>query len=160
MSSIEILKNSIRDIANFPKEGILFKDITPVLSNSALCAFIIGETTNRIKNYRIDAIAGIESRGFLFGMSLAQKLETGFIPIRKKGKLPHETVSVSYQLEYGHAEIEMHKDAIKEGMHIHIHDDLLATGGTAAAVAKLIEEQGAIVSSFSFIIELEKLNVK
>ena len=157
MSSIEKLKEKVRDIPDFPKKGILFRDITPILSDSELCKFIINELTDRLRSHKIDAIAGIESRGFLFGMSLAQNLNLGFIPVRKKGKLPYETVSVAYELEYGTAEIEMHKDAVKPGMHIHIHDDLLATGGTASAVAKLLEEQGAIVSSYSFLIELKSL---
>jgi len=154
---IEKLKDTVRSIPDFPVKGILFRDITPILSDSELSGFVIDRMYGNVRGYQIDAVVGIESRGFLFGMSLAQKLGIGFLPARKKGKLPYDTISVKYKLEYGMAEIEMHKDAIQEGMHIHIHDDLLATGGTAHAVAKLIEEQGGIVSSFSFLIELENL---
>ncbi len=158
MSDYQKLREAIRDVPDFPEKGILFKDITPLLSDSELCGFVIEESIKKISRYPIDAVAGIESRGFLFGLSLAQRLGAAFLPVRKKGKLPYETVSMSYQLEYGQAEIEMHKDAISPGMNIHVHDDLIATGGTAAAVSKLIEEQGAVVSSYSFIIELSELN--
>ena len=157
MSDQKALKKAIRSIKDFPKQGIVFRDITPVLSDSALCKYIIDESARQIGAFPVDAIAGIESRGFLFGVSLAQKFDVAFLPVRKKGKLPHETVSIAYSLEYGSAEIEMHKDAIRPGMKVHIHDDLLATGGTASALARLIEEQGATVTSFSFVIELEDL---
>ena len=154
---IEEIKSTIRDIPDFPKPGIIFKDITPVLAQPDQCNYIINEMAKRLAHENLDAIAGIESRGFLFGMSLAQALRTSFIPIRKKGKLPHETVSTSYQLEYGNAEIEMHKDALIPGMNIHIHDDLLATGGTAEAVSQMIKQEGASVISYSFLIELQEL---
>jgi adenine phosphoribosyltransferase len=157
MSQSDILKHAIRDVVDFPRKGIVFKDITPILSDSKLCRYVIEELAERLSHYTIDAVAGIESRGFLFGMSLAQHLNVGFIPLRKKGKLPSKTVSAAYALEYGNAEVEMHKDAVKKGMNIHIHDDLLATGGTAEAAARLIREQGGLPSSFSFIIELESL---
>ena len=158
MNSIQQIKARIRNIPDFPKKGIQFKDITPILSDHALSQRVIELLLERMKDEKIDAVAGIESRGFLFGMALAQKLGVGFIPIRKKGKLPSDVVSVSYELEYGFAEVEMHSDALKKGMNIHIHDDLLATGGTAKAAAQLIQKLGGIVPSFSFIIELESLN--
>ena len=153
-----MLRSAVRNVNDFPQKGIIFRDITPILSNSELCRYVIDELSERLIAYRIDAIAGIESRGFLFGMSLAQLLGVGFIPVRKKGKLPHETVSASYQLEYGSAEVEIHKDVLVPGMHLHVHDDLLATGGTAGAVARLLNEQGCQVSSFSFLIELGSLS--
>ena len=157
-SSIENrIKSAIRDVPDFPKQGILFKDITPVLSDPALCRELEKEFARVVSNFPVDAVAGIESRGFLFGMGLAQRLNVPFIPVRKKGKLPYKTVSYEYDLEYGSATIEMHTDAIKEGMNILIHDDLLATGGTAAATAELVKLQNANVSCFAFLVELSFL---
>jgi len=158
----EKLKNIIRDVPNFPKEGIIFKDITPLLENANLCSEVIDKVIDDYqKNYnfdmRIDAIAGIESRGFFFGFLLANKLGIPFIPIRKAGKLPFKTVSIEYALEYGTAKIEMNSDAISEGMNVIIHDDLLATGGTAAAAAEMIKQQGGIIAGFNFIIDLSYL---
>lgn len=152
----EKLKETIRDVPNFPKEGILFKDITPVLADARLCSDIVKELAHNIirSGRRVDAIAGIESRGFFFGFLLANELGLPFIPIRKAGKLPFTTVSIEYALEYGTAKIEMNIDAITPGMNVIIHDDLLATGGTAAAAAELITRQGGLIAGFEFIINL------
>ena len=151
----ERIKNSIRDVKDFPKEGIVFKDITPILSDVNLYNDIVDTFVKNIqeKNIKIDAIACIEARGFFFGTLIAQRLHVPFIPIRKKGKLPYETVSYSYDLEYGSATIEMHKDAIQKGWNVLIHDDLLATGGTAIAAAELIKPYGK-VAGFSFLVDL------
>jgi len=155
---LQELKRSIRDIPDFPKPGIVFRDLGPVLSDSKLCNFIVNALCEKISDHKIDAIAGIESRGFLFGMSMAQELGVGFIPVRKKGKLPGETFGVAYQLEYGSADLEIQKEAISEGMRIHIHDDLIATGGSADAASKLVHLGGGKIASFSFVIELLDLN--
>ena len=154
----ERLKEVIRDVPDFPKPGILFKDITPILLKPQLTRDIINEMVKHVKDLNLDAIVGIESRGFWFGIMLANKLELPFIPIRKKGKLPYNTVSYSYDLEYGSAEIEMHEDEIKEGWNVLIHDDLLATGGTACAAAELLKIQKANVAGFSFVVDLTFLN--
>jgi len=148
----------IRNVPDFPKPGINFKDITPILLDPQLTRDIINEMANHVKNLKIDAIVGIESRGFWFGIMLANKLNIPFIPIRKKGKLPYKTVSYSYDLEYGSAEIEMHQDEIKNGWNVLIHDDLLATGGTACAAAELIKMQNGNVAGFSFVVDLTFLN--
>jgi adenine phosphoribosyltransferase len=152
------LKNAIRDVADFPKPGIIFKDITPILADNKLCDDIIDETAKRLEGIKIDAIAGIESRGFLFGFLLAQKLRVPFIPVRKAGKLPYQTISYSYNLEYGTATIEVHTDALKAGDNILIHDDLLATGGTAIAAAELVKQLGGTVAGYSFIVEIDFLS--
>jgi adenine phosphoribosyltransferase len=152
------LKEAIRDVADFPKPGIMFKDITPILNDNTLCDDIVDETVKRLQGIKIDAIAGIESRGFLFGFLLAQKLRVPFIPVRKAGKLPYQTISYTYNLEYGTATIEVHTDALKPGDNVLIHDDLLATGGTAIAAAELVKQLGGIVAGYSFIVELEFLN--
>ena len=151
------IRSAIRSIPDFPKPGIQFKDITPILEDPVLSKGIILEFMQLFKNSGIDAVAGIESRGFLYGLPLAIELNVPFIVIRKKGKLPAKTVSHKYDLEYGSAEIEMHRGAVQTGMEVLIHDDLLATGGTASAAAKLIEKEGGIVSGFSFLIELTSL---
>jgi len=152
------LNKVIRDVPDFPKPGIIFKDITPILLDAQLTRDIIDEMVKQVKSLNLDAIVGIESRGFWFGIMLANKLNIPFIPIRKKGKLPYKTVSYSYDLEYGSAEIEMHQDEIKENWNVLIHDDLLATGGTACAAAELILMQKAKVAGFSFVVDLEFLN--
>lgn len=152
------LKEVIRDVPDFPKPGILFKDITPILLDPQLTRDLIDEMVKHVKDLNLDAIVGIESRGFWFGIMLANKLELPFIPIRKKGKLPYKTVSYSYDLEYGSAEIEMHQDEIKEDWNVLIHDDLLATGGTACAAAELIKMQNGNVAGFSFVVDLTFLN--
>jgi adenine phosphoribosyltransferase len=154
------VKSIIRDIPDFPKPGILFKDITPIMQDFKLCTEIIEDLKIRIKPLNIEGVAGIESRGFLIGLPLAMALEVPFILIRKKGKLPYKTISHSYDLEYGSAVIEMQIDDIKAGQRILIHDDLLATGGSASAAAELIKKQNGIVAGFNFLVELSFLNGK
>jgi len=152
------IKSVIRDIPDFPKPGIIFKDITPILKDPVLCEEIVNYLAGQLEGKRVDAIAGIESRGFLFGVSLATKLGIPFVPIRKAGKLPYTIKQKAYKLEYGTAVIEMHTDAFEPGQHILIHDDLLATGGTALAASELIQEMGGVVAGFSFVVELGFLN--
>lgn len=157
------LLETIRDVQDFPKPGIVFKDITPVLKNARLCSKIVDELSSKLyydKIRNIHAVVGIESRGFFFGFLLANKIGVPFIPIRKPGKLPFKTVSIDYELEYGTGKIEMNEDAIKPGWNVLIHDDLLATGGTAAAAAELIKQQGGNISAFCFVIGLQALNGK
>lgn len=149
------LKQVIQEVPNFPKEGILFKDITPIFAQPELCRAITVRIATKFKG--VDAVAGIESRGFFWGMSVAQELNVPFIPIRKAGKLPRATLSESYALEYGTAIIELHQDAIEPDWKVLIHDDLLATGGTAQAAAKLVNQLGILVG-FSFLVELGFLN--
>jgi adenine phosphoribosyltransferase len=152
------IKSHIRDVPDFPKPGILFKDITPLLQHHTLSRDIVAALSDYWRGDGIQAIAGIESRGFIYGMTMAQELGLPFIPIRKAGKLPYKTYKHAYELEYGSAEIEIHIDAVEEGMNVLIHDDLLATGGTAAAAASLIKKAGGNVSGFSFLVELGFLN--
>ncbi|NEZ45641.1 adenine phosphoribosyltransferase [Clostridium niameyense] len=151
------LKNYIRVIEDFPKQGISFKDITTLLQDSEIFKYTIDKLAEGLKGKKIDKIVGPEARGFLFGVPLAYKIGAGFVPIRKKGKLPYETISVQYDLEYGKDELEIHKDAIKPGEKVVIIDDLLATGGTICSVAKLVEELGGEVVDMSFVIELTEL---
>lgn len=153
----EKIKNSIRDIYDFPKPGIVFKDITPILKDQYLCTQIVDAFVKNLKDLQFDAIAGIESRGFLFGLMLANKLNKPFIPIRKAGKLPFTTIQQSYDLEYGSAIIEVHKDAFEPSAKILIHDDLLATGGTVEATSLLIEKMDGVIAGFSFIVGLDFL---
>ena len=148
------LKQHIRDIPDFPKPGIVFKDITPLLQNHAAFDRIIQSFVDRYAPRGIDAIVGIESRGFLFGAPLAHQLGASFIPVRKKGKLPYTTVDISYDLEYGSATIEMHTDAIRKGQKVVVVDDLLATGGTAGAACQLVQRQGGDVVECAFVVEL------
>jgi adenine phosphoribosyltransferase len=152
------IKTAIRDIPDFPKPGIIFKDITPILKDPVLCLDIVDAFVDELKDIRIDAIAGIESRGFLFGLMLATKLGVPFVPVRKAGKLPFTIKQKAYKLEYGTATIELHTDAFEPGQNILIHDDLLATGGTALAASELIQEMGGVVAGFSFVVELGFLN--
>lgn len=152
------IKQAIREVPNFPNEGINFKDITPLFLNPSLSKEIVDTMADQVKDFGLTGIAGTESRGFLFGFALAQKLNLPFILIRKKGKLPAETFETSYNLEYGSATLEIHKDALCMNDKILVHDDLLATGGTAVASAELIEKCGAQVAGFSFIICLDFLN--
>jgi adenine phosphoribosyltransferase len=154
----EKIKAAIRDIKDFPKPGIVFKDITPILSDPILTAEVTNAFAEEYADLKIDAVMGIESRGFFWGLLLAQKLNVPFIPVRKKGKLPYKTVSHKYDLEYGSAEIEVHADAIQAGAKILIHDDLLATGGTAEAAAYIVNKQKAEVAAFSFLVVLDFLN--
>jgi len=158
MNIEEKFRAIVRTIPDFPKKGILFRDIAPVLAHPELCMAILNELKNRWKTEKIDVVAGIESRGFLFGMGLAGQLGVPFVPLRKVGKLPGDTFQTEYQLEYGSAILEMQKDAIKAGQRVLIHDDLLATAGTANAAADLIKQAGAEVAGFSFLIELEYFN--
>ncbi|ACU03058.1 adenine phosphoribosyltransferase [Pedobacter heparinus] len=151
------IKSTVRDVIDFPKPGIVFKDITPILKDPALCINITRELAEQLKGIEIDVVAGIESRGFLFGPALAQLLNVPFVPIRKVGKLPYKTVQQSYDLEYGKATIEVHEDALLKGQKVLIHDDLLATGGTVVAASKLIMQLGAEVTGYSFIIALDFL---
>ncbi len=151
------LRSAIRAVPDFPKPGILFRDITPVMEQPMLSLAVVEGFREALQATPIDAIAGIESRGFLYGMPLALKLGVPFVTVRKKGKLPYRTVSYKYDLEYGSAEIEMHVDTVRPGMRVLVHDDLLATGGTAAAAAELIRMQGGQVAAFSFLIELSFL---
>jgi adenine phosphoribosyltransferase len=152
------IKAAIRDIPDFPKPGIVFKDITPILKDPALCENIIDAFVEQLQGTRIDAVAGIESRGFLFGLTLATKLGVPFVPVRKAGKLPFTIKQKAYKLEYGTATIELHTDAFEPGQHILLHDDLLATGGTVTAASELIKEMGGIVAGFSFVVGLGFLN--
>jgi len=160
MASPELIKNleeTIQNIPDFPKPGIQFKDISPIFLKPKLYEAVIDDLVQFSKG-KIDAVCGIESRGFLFGIAVAVALEVPFILVRKKGKLPPPFVSQQYELEYGTSEIEMKEGQLKPGQRILIHDDLLATGGTTEAAAKLIEKQGASVSQFSFLIGLNFLN--
>ena len=148
----------MRDVPDFPKPGIVFKDISPILHNPYLCEQIVNAFISESKFIDgIDAVCGMESRGFLFGFPLAMKLDVPFIMVRKAGKLPFDKVKKEYELEYGTASIEMHKDSIKPGMRVLIHDDLLATGGTAKAAAELIQEMGGTVAGFAFLYQLCEL---
>ncbi len=151
------LNDHIRDIHDFPKPGIIFKDITPLLANPEMLKYAADKLYEKIKEQKIDKVIGIEARGFIFGPLLAERLDAGFVPVRKKGKLPSETVSVSYDLEYGTDSLEIHVDAIQKGDRILIHDDVLATGGTASAVEKLVLDLGGVVVQCNFIIELSFL---
>lgn len=151
------LKQTIRDVKDYPKPGIVFKDITPILATPDLVAEIAESMRTKFANEKIDAIAATEARGFIFGSILARDLGCSFIPVRKKGKLPFTTRSQEYQLEYGKASIEMHTDAIKPGWRVLVHDDLLATGGTAGATADLIKSFDGVIAGFSFIINLSFL---
>lgn len=160
MSLREQIISSIRDVPDFPKPGIIFKDITPLLQDVVLSKKITLAFAEFWSSKSIDVIVGIESRGFIWGNSLAQEMNIPFVPIRKKGKLPADTYSYKYDLEYGSAEVEIHKDGIKEGQNVLVHDDLLATGGTAMAAAELIKMCGGKVGGYSFLVELAFLNGK
>lgn len=151
------VKNKIRDIKDFPKPGIIFRDITTALKDSETLKEIIDYLCDQFKNEKIDYIAALESRGFIFGMPMAYKLNVGFIPIRKPNKLPAETISQEYSLEYGTDKIEIHTDAIEEGANVLLVDDLLATGGTAEAAVKLIKRCKGNLIGAAFLIELEDL---
>lgn len=151
------LKSKIRVIENFPKEGISFKDITTILKDGEALRHLINELSDQLKDLDIDVIIGPEARGFLVGTPVAYNLGVGFVPIRKPGKLPAETLSYEYDLEYGTDALEIHKDAIKPGQRVAILDDLLATGGTVLATAKLIEQLGGEVVLVNFLIELTDL---
>lgn len=152
------LNTLIRDVENFPKEGILFKDITPLLQDAKGLQESIDKMAESVQDVDFDIVIGPESRGFIFGVPLAYKLQKGFVPVRKPGKLPYETIGQSYDLEYGSNAIEMHIDAIKPGQKVIIADDLLATGGTTKAIVDLVEKLGGEVVKIVYLIELEGLN--
>lgn len=154
------LKERIRVIENFPKEGISFKDITTLVGDGEALKESIDQIVNHLKDKKIDLIVGPEARGFIFGVPVAYALGVGFVPVRKPGKLPGETIAISYGLEYGEDVLQIHKDSIKPGQRVAVVDDLLATGGTVEAVAKLIEQAGGEVVSLDFAIELTELNGK
>lgn len=151
------LKDYIRSIPDFPKEGIIFRDVTSILQSAEGLKLSIDELVKRLENVEFDVIAGAESRGFLFGMPVAYLLNKPFVPIRKQGKLPCETLSKSYDLEYGTAVVEIHRDAITPGMKVVLFDDLIATGGTIKAAAELVEELGGEVVECLFLMELVDL---
>ena len=156
--SIEKLRAAVRDIPDFPKPGIIFKDITPILGNGKLFRLSIEAFLENCRGKQIDKIVGIDARGFLFGSAVAYDLGIGFVPLRKKGRLPYKTESAKYSLEYGEAEMELHVDAIERGERIVLIDDLLATGGTAASAATLIKKVGGELIEAQFLIELEFLH--
>jgi adenine phosphoribosyltransferase len=151
------LKAAVRDVPDFPIKGILFKDITPILQDGRLFREAVDAIADRHKGKNLKAVVGIDARGFIFAGAVAYKLGVGFVPIRKKGKLPYKTVVTSYTLEYGSETSEMHVDAIKRGDHVIIVDDLLATGGTAMAAATLVKQLGGIITEIDFLIELSFL---
>ena len=155
MANMKDLASYIHSIKDFPKPGILFRDVTGILDNADGLRQAVDQLADRLEGVQFDAIASMESRGFLFGMPLANKLNRPFVPVRKPGKLPRETVFATYSLEYGTDRLEMHKDALKPGQRVVIVDDLLATGGTAEACARLVESLGASVVKMLFVIELE-----
>jgi adenine phosphoribosyltransferase len=152
------LSNYIRDIQGFPKEGVLFKDITPLLIDSKATKECLEILVSSLKDKKIDKVIGVESRGFFFGMLIAQELNVGFVPVRKPNKLPYDTISASYELEYGTDTLEIHTDAIRKGDRVLIHDDVLATGGTVKAVCELVEELGGEVVQLNFLMEISFLN--
>lgn len=154
------LKDKIRVIEGFPKEGISFKDVTTLLQDKEALKYTIDKLAEHLKDKNIDIVVGPEARGFLFGAPVAYAIGAGFVPVRKKGKLPYDTIRINYDLEYGSDELEIHKDAIKPGKRVAIIDDLLATGGTISTVAKLVEQVGGEVVTLDFVIELTDLKGK
>jgi len=155
--NLQRLRTAIRDVSDFPKPGIVFKDITPILSNGELFTMAVDAFVDATRPLRADKIVGIDARGFLFGAAVAYELGLGFVPVRKKGKLPYQCESAAYQLEYGEAVVEMHTDALRSAERIVLIDDLLATGGTAAAAIKLVRKMGAELVEAQFLIELSFL---
>ena len=151
---LKSMKEKIRSIPDFPKKGILFRDITPLLKDAKSLREIIARLARSLKGKKVGVVVGIESRGFIFGTALATKLGVGFVPIRKKGKLPWKTKRIACTLEYGEEILEIHQDAVRRGEKVVIVDDLLATGGTAEAAAKLVESIGGKVAKIAFVIEL------
>ena len=151
------LRRTIRNVPDYPKKGILFRDITPVLLDAPLLSRVVRTLAESIRPWRVDRLIGIEARGFIFGVPLAVELGVGFVPVRKKGKLPYRKLSAKYGLEYGTDEIEMHVDAVIKGHRVAVVDDLLATGGTAAAACELVRSSGGTVAGLAFVIELAPL---
>jgi len=154
MSKKVLLKRYIRTIPHFPKRGIMFRDVTTLIKNKVAFKKTIDEMARHCKRKKIDMVVGVEARGFIFGGALAYKLGTGFVPVRKKGKLPYKTHQVTYSLEYGTDTLEVHTDAIKKGMRVLIVDDLLATGGTVSAVVKMMKRLKAKIVGIEFLIDL------
>jgi len=154
---VSLIRSRIRDVADFPSEGILFKDITPLLADVGAFRATIDAMVDALDEAPVDAVVGIESRGFMFGAALADKLGVGFVPVRKPGKLPSATYRVEYELEYGTDAIEIHQDALNPGDRVVIVDDLIATGGTAKAAGELVERCGAELTAFVFVINLVAL---
>lgn len=154
----DLVKSTIRDVADYPKKGIVFKDISPLFQDPTLNKGILQELVCQVRGLDVDVVVGIDSRGFIMGNAMALELGVPFVMARKKGKLPYDKISETYSLEYGQDEIEIHTDSIKKGQKILIHDDLLATGGTAECVAKLVGRLGGEVKAFSFIVDLKFLN--
>lgn len=158
LDPLDYVRSKIRDIPDFPQPGILFKDITPLLADPRAFHAVLDALAHSFLGTHVDAVVGIESRGFIFGGALAARLNASFVPVRKAGKLPYRTDRVAYSLEYGESELEMHRDSLSEGASVLVVDDLLATGGTAAAAGELVHRQGANVAAYAFIIELDDLN--
>ncbi|HEY3863799.1 MAG TPA: adenine phosphoribosyltransferase [Verrucomicrobiae bacterium] len=156
-ATVERIAKAIRNVPDFPKPGIQFKDITPVLADGALFASSIDLLTSRVQPGAVDAVVGIDARGFIFAAAAAYKLQCGFVPVRKKGKLPFQTYEQTYELEYGSNTVAIHVDAVKPGSRVLLVDDLLATGGTAAAAAKLLQRLGAEILEITFLLELSFL---
>jgi adenine phosphoribosyltransferase len=158
LERLSYVRDHVRAVPDFPKPGILFRDITPLLADPKAFHMVIDALVEQFIGQPVDAVVAIESRGFIFGAPLASRLNTSFVPARKPGKLPAETVSVAYALEYGQGSLELHKDALSPGDKVIILDDLLATGGTAAAAGELVVSQGAEVLAYAFVIELDELD--
>jgi adenine phosphoribosyltransferase len=154
LDPLRYARGLIREIPDFPQPGILFRDITPLLADPKAFHIVLDAIAHHFVGERVDAVVGVESRGFIFGGALAARLNASFVPVRKPGKLPYRTDKVSYSLEYGEAELEMHRDSLREGSAVLVVDDLLATGGTAAAAGELVHRQGSFVVAYAFVIEL------
>jgi adenine phosphoribosyltransferase len=154
LEPLRYVRGFIREIPDFPQPGVLFRDITPLLADPKAFHIVLDAIAHHFVGERVDAVVGVESRGFIFGGALAARLNASFVPVRKPGKLPYRTDKVSYSLEYGEAELEMHRDSLREGSAVLVVDDLLATGGTAAAAGELVHRQGAFVVAYAFVIEL------
>lgn len=157
MNNADLLRSAVRDVVDFPQPGIIFKDITPILSDASLFRKSISLLCDTAGGAKIDKVVGIDARGFIFAAAVADRLGAGFVPVRKKGKLPWKTYQSAYSLEYGEAVVELHEDAVKPGESILLVDDLLATGGTAAAAVELLDVLGANLIGISFLIELNFL---
>lgn len=151
------VKALIREVPDFPQPGVLFRDITPLLADPKGFHIVLDAIAHQFVGEKVDAVVGVESRGFIFGGALAARLNASFVPVRRPGKLPFRTDKVSYSLEYGENELEMHRDSLREGASVLVVDDLLATGGTAAAAGELVHRQGAFVLAYAFVIELASL---
>ena len=152
------LRSYVREIADYPSEGVVFRDITPLLGDAQVFAQAVGAIVDGFSGIAVDRVVGVESRGFIFGAPVAYRMGAGFVPVRKAGKLPWAVVREEYQLEYGSDKLEIHRDAIHPGERILIVDDVLATGGTAAATATLVETLGGVVAGFAFLLELDELD--